>query len=156
MITLARVNRAIRSFKSYKAAGADGIHPQMLKNAGPKLTYILRNLLRGSLKTGTIPDLWKTANVVFIPKPGKDSYELPKSFRPISLTSFLLKTMEKVIDYHLSDEKFRPYHKNQHAYRPGRSTETALHNLVARIEKPMHNRQFALCIFLDILSLIHI
>jgi hypothetical protein len=34
----------------------------------------------------------------FIPKLGRISYELAKSFRPISLTSFLLKTMERLFE----------------------------------------------------------
>ena len=34
----------------------------------------------------------------FIPKVGEDNYFEAKSFRPISLTSFLLKTIEKLVD----------------------------------------------------------
>ncbi|XP_017875793.1 uncharacterized protein LOC108622427, partial [Ceratina calcarata] len=37
-------------------------------------------------------------------KPGKTDYATPKAFRPISLTSFLLKTMEKQIDRYIKDE----------------------------------------------------
>jgi hypothetical protein len=33
--------------------------------------------------------------VIFIPKPGLDSYELAKSFRPTSLTSFFSENDEK-------------------------------------------------------------
>jgi hypothetical protein len=40
----------------------------------------------------------RAVRVIFIPKPGRDSYELAKSFRPISLTSFFLKTMERLVD----------------------------------------------------------
>lgn len=39
--------------------------------------------------------------VVFIPKVGGRVVILPKSFGQISLTSFLLKTMEKAVDNHL-------------------------------------------------------
>jgi hypothetical protein len=39
--------------------------------------------------------------VIFIPKPGRDSYELAKSFRPISLTSLFLKTMERLVDSYI-------------------------------------------------------
>jgi hypothetical protein len=37
--------------------------------------------------------------IIFIPKPSRDAYELAKSFRPMSLTSFFLKTMELVDSY---------------------------------------------------------
>jgi hypothetical protein len=40
--------------------------------------------------------------VVFIPKPGK-SLSQAKSLRPISLMSFPLKTLEKIIDRHIRD-----------------------------------------------------
>jgi hypothetical protein len=35
--------------------------------------------------------------VVFIPKPGKATYGGPKDYRLISLTLFLLKTMERLV-----------------------------------------------------------
>jgi hypothetical protein len=40
------------------------------------------------LAYGYIPLAWRAVRVIFIPKPGRDSYELAKSFRPISLPSF--------------------------------------------------------------------
>jgi hypothetical protein len=44
---------------------------------------------------------WRAVRFIFIPKPGCDSYELAKSFRPISLTSFFLKTIEKLVDSYI-------------------------------------------------------
>ena len=75
-----------------------------------------------------------------------------KSFRPISLTSFLLKTMERLIDRFIRDGTLvrYPLNKNQHAYLAGKSTDTALHNLVGRIERALNNKEYALGVFLDI------
>jgi hypothetical protein len=69
---------------------------------------------------------------VLIPKPGRDTCGRPKGYRPISLTSFLLKTMERPVDRFMRDEMVisTPLHPNQHAYQAGKSTETALHQLV--------------------------
>jgi hypothetical protein len=55
---------------------------------------------------------------VFKPKPGRNSYSGPRDYRPISLTSFLLKTMERLVDWYLRDETLAlvPLHSNQHAY----------------------------------------
>jgi flagellar biosynthesis regulator FlaF len=39
--------------------------------------------------------------VIFIPKLGRDSNELARSFRPISLSSFFLKTMERLMDFYI-------------------------------------------------------
>jgi hypothetical protein len=89
---------------------------------------------------------------VFIPKPGKGSYRGPKDFRLISLTSFLLKTMERLVDRFLRDEilVFRPLYPNQHAYQTRKSVETALHQFVVRVEKALDQREIALSAFLDI------
>jgi len=74
---------------------------------------------------------------VFIPKPGRNSYSGPRDYRPISLTLFLLKTMERLVDRYLRDEVLAlvPLHPNQHAYQAGKSVETALHQLVVWVEK---------------------
>jgi hypothetical protein len=58
---------------------------------------------------------------VFIPKPGRNSYTGPTDFRPISLTSFLLKTMERLVGRYLRDGAlaFKPLQPNQHAYQAG-------------------------------------
>jgi len=89
---------------------------------------------------------------VFIPKPGRNSYSRPRDFRPISLTSFLLQTMERLVDRFLRDEilAFKPLHPNQHAYQAGKSVETALHQLVVQVEKALDQQEIVFGIFLDI------
>ena len=42
--------------------------------------------------------------MTFIPKPGKANYTEAKAHRPISLSSFMLKMMEKLVDRHIRDE----------------------------------------------------
>ncbi|GBP00066.1 Retrovirus-related Pol polyprotein from type-1 retrotransposable element R1 [Eumeta japonica] len=74
-----------------------------------------------------------------------------KDYRPISLTSFLLKTLERIMDLHLrstiDDSYLSP---SQHAYTKGRSVETALHSLVGHIEKANHYGNFTMVAFMDI------
>jgi hypothetical protein len=74
--------------------------------------------------------------VTFIPKPGKLDYTEAKAYRPISLSSFLLKILKKLVESHIRDDSLREYllHRNQHAYQIGKSTETVLHNVVTLIE----------------------
>jgi hypothetical protein len=43
------------------------------------------------------------AREMFIPKHGKLDYTEAKSYHPISLSSFLLKTMEKLVDRYIRD-----------------------------------------------------
>jgi hypothetical protein len=96
--------------------------------------------------------MWRQVKVMFIPKPGRDSYGWPKDYRPISLTSFLLKTMERLIGRFLRDEilAFMPLHPNQHAYQAGKSVQTALHQLVVQTEKVLDRQETALGVFLEI------
>jgi len=76
----------------------DGIFPALLQEGWEILSLYLVRIFRDCLANGYVPVLWRQAKVVFIPKPGKSSYCGPNDFRPISLTSFLLKTMERLVD----------------------------------------------------------
>jgi hypothetical protein len=95
---------------------------------------------------------WRQVRVTYIPKPGKLDYTEGKSYHPIDLSSFLLKTMEKLVDRYIRDCELRihPLHRNQHAYQVGKSTETALHNVVTLIENAIQYKDFVLGGFLDI------
>jgi hypothetical protein len=94
----------------------------------------------------------RQVKVTFIPKPGKLDYTEAKAYRPISLSSFLLKTMEKLVDTHIKGGALRihPLHRNQRAYQTGKSTDTALHNAVTRTEYATEHKNIALGTFLDI------
>jgi hypothetical protein len=62
--------------------------------------------------------------VTFTPKHGKLDYTEANAYRPVSLSSFLLKTMETAVNRHNRDEAWKKYplHRNQHAYQTARST----------------------------------
>ena len=89
--------------------------------------------------------------MVFIPKPGKPLTQA-KSLRPISLMSFILKTLEKLLDRHIRGGVLveKSLHQNQFAYTAGMSTETALFQVVHRLEKSLEHREIALGALLDI------
>jgi hypothetical protein len=93
----------------------------------------ITNFFTECLTDGYIPLAWRAVRVIFVPKPGRDSYELAKSF---SLTSFFLKTMERLVDSYIRAGPLRsfPFMQSQYAYQKGRSTEAALRGLVQKIE----------------------
>jgi hypothetical protein len=137
IVTYRRVEWAIDSFAPYKSPDVGGIFPSLLQEGREFLIpYPIKNF-RASLATGYVPTAWRQVKVVFIPKPGRNSYSGPKNFRSISLTSFLLKMLERLVDRFLRDEILvsKQLHPNQHAYQTGKSVETALHQLVVRVEK---------------------
>jgi len=124
--------------------------PALLQEGREVLIPYLVRIIRACLATGYVTILWR--QVVFILKPGRISYCRPKDFRPISLTSFLLKTLERLVDRFLRDEILvsKPLHPNQYAYQAGKSMETALNLRVVRVEKALDQQEIALGVFLDI------
>ena len=78
-----------------KTQGPDEIHGRILKNCFNSLNKPLAILFQLSYNTGIIPDEWKHANVVPIHKKG--SKACVENYRPISLTSIIMKTYERVI-----------------------------------------------------------
>jgi hypothetical protein len=142
----------MESFAPYKSPGMDGIFPALLQEGRKVLAPYLVRIFRTCLATGYVPTAWHQVKVVFICKPSKDTYGWPKDYSPISLASFMLKTMERTVDRFIRDEILTSLllHPNQHAYQTGKSTEMALHQLVVQIEKALDQQETALGVFLDI------
>ena len=88
-ITPEKVIEAAKSFGDFKAAGPDGIQPCVLKHLGTLAAMRLSNMFKASYLLGYVPKCWLKSRVIFIPKPGKNNYNQPRSFRPISLSSSL-------------------------------------------------------------------
>ena len=88
------------NINSNKACGPDGIHGKILKNCAVSLAYPLSLMFKLSYNTGCIPSEWKLAHVVPVHKKG--SKENIENYRPISLTSLIMKTFERVLK--LKDE----------------------------------------------------
>jgi len=87
------VERAINSFAPYKSPGMEGI----------VVSFLVRTF-HACLATGYAPDIRCQVKVVFIPKPGRNSYTRPRDCKPISIILFLLKTMEGLVDRFLRDK----------------------------------------------------
>lgn len=154
LFTTSTIKWAMNDFKPFKAAGLDEIFPALIQQGIDLLLIPIRRIFIHSYALGYIPILWKEIKVTFIPKAGRRPSEQPKSYRPISLSSCLLKTMEKIIDRNMRDTvlKESPITKDQFAYQPGISTETALFNLTHRISNTMDNKEVCLGAFLDIMG----
>ena len=76
----------------------DGIFLTLLQEGQEILIPYLIRIFHACLATGCVTAAWRQVKVVFIPKPGRNSYCGPKDFRPITLTLFLLKTIERLVD----------------------------------------------------------
>jgi len=129
-----------------KVQGVDGIFPALLQQAREVVIPCLVRIFRACLATGYVPAIWQQVMLVFILKPGRNTYSGPRDYRPNSLTLFLLKTMDRLVDRYLRDEALAnvPLHPNQHAYQAGKSVETALHQIAVPVEKALDQQEIAL------------
>lgn len=99
---------AIDTIKLYKSSGTDGIVSAPLQQFQEYLITHILHVSRSCITTDQIPKSWRLAK--YIPKKvGKTSSQEAKLFRPFSLTSFLLKTKERLVDYHLREGAIRNY-----------------------------------------------
>ena len=150
--TVKKVKSAFAHMGSYKSVGPDGFKPIVMKHFGPKALMCINNLCQAIYSTGYIPIEFRKSKVVFIPKPLKDNYGEAGSFKPISLTQFLFKAMERIIEWSLRehDDKLGQISEFQHAYSGSKGTDTALSTLVNLIESAIIRKQLCLVISVDI------
>ena len=142
---------AFDGFKTKKSPGPDQLKPSILKHLPTSFIDQIKTIYKACLALHYTPQEWLGSRVVFIPKPDKDSYTFPQSFRPISLSNYLLKGLERLVGWHM-DQKLEllPVHEAQHGFRMGHSTESAISNTVNYIEKHVYNGEYCLAVFLDI------
>ena len=85
-----------------------------------------------ALNTNTIPQFWKHAMIILIPKPNKDN-NIGTNYQYISLLSPLAKTLLPYIIENI------PIIFHQHGSKHKHSTHTALHNICHQITKGLNN-----------------
>ena len=122
-LTTSQVQEAIKQSKNNNSQGPDKLNIRHLKHIGPLGLAFLTSMFKTALNKNIIPDTWKLANIVPIPKPNKDT-DKGTSYRPISLLSVIAKTLEKsLLPYITANTPM------QHGYKTQHSTVTALHTL---------------------------
>ena len=85
----------LKDINPSKTTGPDGIHGMILKNCTSSLAKPLTIMFNISFVTGSIPNDWKLASVVSVHK--QDEKGSVENFRPISLTSLIMKVFERCI-----------------------------------------------------------
>jgi len=86
----------INSFDPHKSDGPCLIIAAFLQHGTDVLSSLPCSIFRACIALGYISTAWRKARVTFIPKPGKPRYTKTKAYRPICLSSFLLKTLERL------------------------------------------------------------
>ena len=117
---------AIKSAKSSKAIGPDGISNLHLKHLGPAGIAYLTKIYNLSTSTSQIPQIWKKSIIIPLHKPTKDADE-STSYRSVSLLCPSIKIMERMLLPTLQEHL--PIPDFQHGFRAQHSTVSALNEL---------------------------
>ncbi|KAM7294402.1 uncharacterized protein ISCGN_023908 [Ixodes scapularis] len=134
------VMAAIRELKTRSAPGPDGVSNKLLRHLDDREIDRLTSYFNVCWQKGEIPESWKTAKMVFIPKPGK-KLQL-EALRPISLTSCLGKVLEHVVLNRLNRyaEANEVFADTMVGFRPKLSTQDVMlrlyHQIMAREYAP--------------------
>ena len=122
------IEKAIEKLKENSGPGPDDIPAIFLIKTSNEIKKPLMLILRKSIDKGEIPDIYKMAYITPIHKGGKKSKSDPANYRPISITSHIMKIYEKIIAKniiaHLTENHL--FNDNQHGFVPGRGTQSQL------------------------------
>ncbi|KAK1784004.1 hypothetical protein P4O66_004499 [Electrophorus voltai] len=95
IITESDVRRVFKRVNTRKAVGPDGICGRVLKACAGQLAPVFTDIFNLSLKLGIIPSSFKRSTIVPVPKKPQPS-DL-SDYRPVALTSVVMKCFEKFV-----------------------------------------------------------
>jgi hypothetical protein len=103
-----RVDRGVVGFLLRKAGsssapGEDRISAGILKVFWEWAAEHMTALVRGCIRLGHHPQMWKTAKGIVIPKAGKSDYSQVRSYRVIALLDVMGKLVERTAAHLLND-----------------------------------------------------
>ena len=141
--------KAIDEIQLESACGEDDIPSRVLKKCKNNLCYPILILWQESFQNGYIAKQFKTQIITPVHK--KDSKAEAANYRPIALTSHVIKIFERVIRNHIVShlESNNLICSNQHGFRKHRSCLTQLLHHIDTVLKNLLNNQDSDVIYLD-------
>ena len=150
-LTLHELQTALRKLKTRKSPGPDGITNEMLKHLGSTATLKLLEVFNHSWETGDLAQVWREAIMIPVLKKGKDKKKAA-SYRPISLTSCVIKTLERMVNqrllWYLETENILA--TEQAGFRQFRSTEDQATYLSQEIEDAFQEKKHVFATWIDL------
>ena len=140
----------LKSLKTNKATGPDGVSAKLLREAGASIAKPLSDIINLSLKTQQVPQAWKQAHVAPIHKNKERNKFI--NYRPISLLSCSGKVMERVVFKHVFNF-FRDHNllsKFQSGFTPGDSTVNQLVEIYHTFCDALDKKKDVRAVFCDI------
>ncbi|KAF2353005.1 Reverse transcriptase domain [Trinorchestia longiramus] len=143
VLPVEEVEEQLSILNSYKSTGPDDLGLRILKKTAEVISDPITNFFNRSLETELVPDDWKRANVTSIFQKGNK--QIPNNYRPISLTSVISKTIEKLlkvrITKHLNDQNL--INETQHGFREKCSCLTNLIDFFGEDKRIYHRTKAA-------------
>ena len=141
--TMAELKRAIKKMKRKSAAGPDGIPPSFLKELGPSALTELLGISNACFSGSLCPQIWRLAHIIPLLKAGKPASDLA-SYRPISLTSCIVKALERMVNdrlYYLAESQGW-FHPAQAGFRKGRGCDDQIARVIQEIQDGFQHSPF--------------
>lgn len=132
-ITEKEIEKAIRAFPPHKSPGPDGFCIEWYRLHIEDLVPRLKALFHYCLKHNCMPNSMLEAQVILLPKPGKDPLSC-SSYRPIALLNRDLKILTKILATRLSQVITTLVDIDQTGFIPQKSTDTNLRRLFAHLQ----------------------
>lgn len=149
IITVEEVEKALMKIKIGKSPGPDGIQSWMLRDFAGILCKPVASMFNSSLRDGYLPELWKKATIIPIPK-NSPAKSIEKDLRPISLTCLLCKELERFVVKWIREDIKDKIDKNQFGNIKGCSTTHLLVKLLHNCHMEMDKgNQFVRLVFVD-------
>jgi len=126
LITDECILKAISAISTDSASGPDGVPAILIKNCAKELCLPLRIIWGESFEKGTVPKFYKNTFITPLYKKGDRARAV--NYRPVALTSHVIKVFERVLRGVMVDfiERNQLLCENQHGFRSGRSCLTQL------------------------------
>ena len=140
---------AIDEIKPGAAAGPDDLSVLLLKECKETLSKPIHMIWQHSMFTGTVPKFYKASHITPLHKKGNRA--IAASYRPVSLTSHVIKIYERVLIKqmvaHLEENNL--LNSKQHGFRSGKSCRTQLLHHFDDIIESLSNGDDMDAIYLD-------
>lgn len=145
------VERAFLSVKVNKSCGPDNICGRVLKFCAKELSPVFHHIFNMSLRVQHVPSVWKDAMIVPVPK--VSCPKILNDFRPVALTSVLMKILERFVKCEILRTSECLLDPMQFAYRSKRGVEDATVTLIHLLMKHLEGKgTHARVLFVDFSS----
>ena len=151
-ITLAftepEVRKIFRKTHARKAAGPDGIPSRVVKMCASQISGIFTDIFNQSLRYCIVPKCFKQSTIIPVPK--KSSVSCLNDYRPVALTSVIMKGFERLILAYIKSVIPNTTDPYQFAYRENRSVDDAVCLALDYVYKHLDKRNtYARMLFID-------